>query len=56
MTKKVFAQPELTVVYVKRNDIITDSVPVNGSQANEAALAPMRGIFDPSDDWANAGY
>ena len=59
MTKKIFAQPEMMVVYVKNNDIITDSqdAPLGGSQDNDKSLAPgLRGIFDPYTDWQNAGY
>jgi|GEM_PF-2366407 hypothetical protein len=54
--KKIFAQPEMMVVNVKSNDIVTASrfAPLSDdTQANEDALAPgMRGIFDPYD----AGY
>ena len=55
MTKKIFAQPELMVVNMKRNDIVTASSETisfgenyNGSSAIEAAGRRM-------DDW-DAGY
>ncbi|MBQ7672238.1 MAG: hypothetical protein IJS49_04085 [Paludibacteraceae bacterium] len=54
--KKIFAQPEMMVVNVKRNDIITDSIPMDPSSTNMLEsgeiLAPgQRGVFD----W-DAGY
>ena len=55
--KKIFAQPEMMVVNVVKNDIITDSLPMDPNSENKLGtdeiLAPgMRGIFDPY----NAGY
>ena len=57
MTKKIFAQPEMMVVKVIKNDIITDSLPMDATEGNKLGsgeiLAPeLRGIFDPY----NAGY
>lgn len=56
--KKIFAQPELTVVNMKHNDIVTASDPIlSGTYSGGTILAPgQRGVFDPDDSWANAGY
>ena len=53
MTKKYYAQPEMMVVNVKSNDIITDSIPTNNNPQNGlVGNAPgQRGL----DDW-DAGY
>lgn len=57
MTKKIFAQPEMMVVNVKRNDIITSSTEKMGmlgdyNSSNVTIAAPgQRGL----DDW-DAGY
>lgn len=58
MTKKYYAQPEMMVVNVKSNDIITDSIPTNNNPQNGlVGNAPgQRGLFDSDDSWANAGY
>ncbi len=50
--KKIFAQPEMMVVNVVKNDIITNSVPRDTSEGNmlntNEILAPgQRGL----DDW-----
>ena len=46
----------LQVISIKKNDILTQSAPVSGTQDNDKALAPgQRGIFDPYDPY-NAGY
>ena len=48
MTKKIFAQPEITVVNIKKNDIVTESITT--AEINE-------GIFDANaagrrfDNW-----
>lgn len=56
MTKKIFAQPEMMVVNVKRNDIITDSTEKMGMlgnyDSNVTIAAPGQRGFD---DW-DAGY
>ena len=56
MTKKIFAQPEMMVVNMKHNDIVTTSDPKyfnnQSTNATSGNLAPgMRGL----DDW-DAGY
>ena len=58
MTKKMFAQPEMLVVKMIKNDIITDSVPTNNNpQDNLVGNAPgLRTVFDPDDAWSTAGY
>ncbi len=53
--KKVFEQPEMMVVNMKRNDIITMSDPHETLGYGEFASG-MRGMVDPDDSWANAGY
>ena len=48
MIKKIYAQPELTVVTIKRTDILTTS-PVglsSGAQDNDVALSPDRNSWD----------
>ena len=53
MTKKIFAQPEMMVVNIIKNDIITDSLPVGDpGSANNAEAPGQRGVFDPYE----AGY
>ena len=45
MTKKLFAQPEMSVVNVMHNDIITDSTRIafsNEAKDGSAACAPDR--------------
>lgn len=55
MTKKIFAQPEMMVVNIKNNDIVTMSDPKfseNSWKTGDVILAPgMRGY----DDF-DAGY
>ncbi len=56
MTKKVFAQPEFTVVRMNNNDIVTMSLQgaydPTANEGNNPILAPgQRGL----DDW-DAGY
>ena len=54
--KKIYENPMLQVVSIKKNDIITDSVPVDPNASNTTDRAPgQRGIFDPYDPY-NAGY
>ena len=51
MTKK-YENPMLQVVSIKKNDIITDSLPVDPNASNTIDRAPgQRGL----DDW-DAGY
>ena len=45
MTKKIYAQPELTVVTIKRNDIVTSSpttLDIGGAGSANDAEAPGR--------------
>ena len=59
MTKKYFAQPEMMVVNISKRDIIVTSPEIpNGDpgSANNAEAPGLRNIFDPSNDWATAGY
>ena len=49
--KKIFAQPEMMVVKVVKNDIITDSLPMDPNSANalgagEILGAGRRNVFD----------
>ena len=57
MTKKYYS-PVLQVVSINKKDIIATSDPALGGVFNgETILAPgQRGLFDPDDSWANAGY
>ena len=58
MKKKYFEQPELMVVHVINNDILTISIPVDSSDESVSddsgivGAAGHRGIFDSWD----AGY
>lgn len=54
--KKIFAQPEIMVVNVKNNDIVTESIPVGDpGSANNAEAPGMRNIFESYNSW-NEGY
>ena len=56
MTKK-YNSPMLQVVSIKKNDVIVTSPTLGADYNGETILAPgVRGIFDPSEEWANAGY
>ena len=56
MTKK-YVNPMLQIVSISKNDIIATSDFGSGTKSGSAACAPDRfNVFDPSDDWANAGY
>ena len=49
---KKYENPMLQVISIKKNDILTESIMMFGSQDNTSALAPgQRGL----DDW-DAGY
>ncbi|MBO7546702.1 MAG: hypothetical protein J6T19_08465 [Paludibacteraceae bacterium] len=53
--KKIFAQPEITVVNIKNNDIVTDSRRVlfgTGTKSGSEACSPGLRTFE---DW-DAGY
>lgn len=55
--KKIFARPTIEVVRINNNDIVTESLFRGENVTSGNADAPsLRGFFDPSDDWANAGY
>lgn len=50
MTKKIFAQPEITVVNIKNNDILTESIQT--AEITESVFeadAPTRRGFDNWD-------
>ena len=54
--KKIFAQPEMMVVNIKNNDIVTESIPTGDpGSANDAEAPGRRGLFDPYDPY-NAEY
>lgn len=57
MTKK-YVNPMLQIVSIKDNDILTTStLNVNtGISVNNQFAPGQRGVFDPDDSWANAGY
>ena len=45
--KKIFAQPELTVVNMKHNDIVTTSDPIlNGTYSGGVVLSPGQRDID----------
>ncbi len=46
MTKKIFAQPEIMVVNIKNNDIVTESIPVGEDGDASKAEAPGMRMFD----------
>lgn len=53
--KKIYNQPTFQVVCLNNHDIVTLSR--NDDPTDERGSAPgMRGLFDPDDSWANAGY
>lgn len=54
--KKNFEQPELMVVHMSNNDIVTISRSTTDYTGGTILAPELRGVFDPSDDWANAGY
>lgn len=56
---KKFENPMLQIVGINKSDIITTSTTlnVNSTATSTWGDAPgMRGLFDPDDSWANAGY
>ena len=54
--KKYFENPMLQVVSINKKDIIATSELGKRGETGTILAPELRGVFDPSDDWANAGY